>query len=229
MSATATKSAPSRSWTLPVSGLAAASTSRARTSAVESSWTASSSRSRSETSSSASRTRRTRLTSIPRSLQRVSRSEAGSNATSAATNESQSWPPSGRRSRTTEMPSAVAENASAGKIASIATSIGCEPARSRQTAGTSATATSMYAPASSRRGIALNSTDSVAVLTGVRMVRLPLTRMGPSAHWRSRAAALSSACTGQVRTAACGDGHGDAASTGEGSPHRPPEWRAFSV
>src|SRR5579862_5258550 len=192
MSATAAKSTPRRSRTLPVKGLAAASTSRARTSLVESSCTASSSRSRSETSSSASRTRRTRLTSMPRSLQRVRRSSAGRSATSAAANESQSWPPSGRRSRTTLTPSAVAEKAKAGKIASIATSIGCEPSRSRQTAGRSAAVTSRYEPATRSNGIALNSTDSVAVLTDVRMVRLRVARMGLSAHCRGRAAALAS-------------------------------------
>src|SRR5581483_8547717 len=87
-------------------------------------------------------------------------------ATSAAANESQSCPPSGRMSTTTAIPSAVAENASAGKIVTTATSSGCDPARSRQTAGTSAAATSRYAPASRNNGRALSSTDSVPVLTG---------------------------------------------------------------
>ena len=164
-STTAANSTPSSSRTCRTSGRAAVSGSRARASALEIAATAPSSRSRSETRSSASRARRIPPGTSARSRQRAMKSSAGTKATVIAASENQVWPPNGRRSWRTSRPKTVAAIAIAGNIVTTATSSGCARARSRQTAGTSAAATTTYAPARRSSGSALKRTASVPVLT----------------------------------------------------------------
>ena len=89
--------------------------------------TASSSRSRTEARASASRARPIPPTTSARSRQRDEQQRRGRQRDEDAANESQVWPPNGRRSWTTSTPKMPAASATPGKTSTTAQSIGWAP------------------------------------------------------------------------------------------------------
>ena len=129
--------------------------------------TASSSRPRIETSSSASRARGPLESSSARSAQRLRKTIAGRNAITLAANEAQRWPPIAVRLSRTAAPRIAAGMPMQGKTSASASSFAVRRERSRQKPGASAAVTPRYAIATANSGTALKRTALLSALTGL--------------------------------------------------------------